>query len=45
MDDIYYTINIDDKKEKSKRPPGRPRKINNNKNQLKIDEIFNLSHN
>ena len=40
MDDIYYTINTDDKKEKNKIPPGRPRKIDNNKNQMKIDEIF-----
>ena len=40
MDDIYYTINTDDKKEKNKKPPGRPRKIDNNKNQMKIDEIF-----
>ena len=40
MDDIYYSINIDDKKEKNKKPPGRPCKIDNNKNQMKIDEIF-----
>ena len=40
MDDIYYSINTDDKKEKNKKPPGRPRKIDNDKNQMKINGYF-----
>ena len=40
MDDIFYLTSLN--KKENKRPPGRPpkQKMENNKNQLKIDEMF-----
>ena len=46
MDDIYYCSNINNRKqEKNKRPPGRPRKGEPNKNQTKIEDIFKMIQN